>query len=122
MAAAVNRHCRTGHLVIETILHVAGIRLAAAVTVSTRADEPFFRGVEPRGPQRARLRVGVGIGAQPQPYRRRDARELQLIAPPTSLMSVVGEARRDYFAFVNFSATCASWSGDTTADWLASRI
>jgi hypothetical protein len=46
----------------------------AACIVSTRADESFFRGVEPRRPQRARLRVGVGIGAKSQPYRRRVAR------------------------------------------------
>ena len=46
-AAAVNRLSRTDYLVIETIIHGRADQIAAAVIVSTRADEPFFRGVEP---------------------------------------------------------------------------
>ena len=43
----MNRLSRTDYLVIETIIHGRADQIAAAVIVSTRADEPFFRGVEP---------------------------------------------------------------------------
>jgi hypothetical protein len=43
----VIRHCRTPRFVIDTILHRPRNWSAAAVLVSTRADESFFRGGEP---------------------------------------------------------------------------
>jgi hypothetical protein len=49
-----------GPLVIDTIVPAARIKSAAAVIVSTRADEPFFRGDEPE--------------RSPSPHRRRFAR------------------------------------------------
>jgi len=48
VAAAVIRHCRTAHLVIDTMVPLArGSLKPPPSIVSTRADESFFRGVEP---------------------------------------------------------------------------
>ena len=41
------RHRRSAQLVIDSILTAAQITSAAADIDSTRADESFFRGVEP---------------------------------------------------------------------------
>jgi len=60
VSRVTNRDSSRGPLVIDTMCTVARIKSAAAVIVSTRADEPFFRGDEPE--------------RSPSPHRRRFAK------------------------------------------------